>query len=121
MYTILHMHIQRIHLLARTTMYIHCICVNVLCSHQEPSLWVQALSFFVSREDCRDKIPLVLHHIEEKNLLQPLMVVKLLAENRCATLSDIKPYIVRHLEEQNEAIAKVTVQLLHCVYAIIHV
>ena len=36
------------------------------------------------------------------------MVVKLLAENKCATLSDIKPYIVHHLEEQNEAIIKVS-------------
>ena len=77
------------------------------CSHQDPSLWVQALSFYASREDCRDKIPQVLQHIEEQHLLQPLMVVKLLAENKCATLSDIKPYIVRHLEEQNEAINKV--------------
>ena len=52
-------------------------------------------------------IPEVLKHISEQHLLQPLMVVKLLAENKCATLSDIEPYIVQHLEEQNEAIVKV--------------
>ena len=64
----------------------------------------------------RDKIPQVLQHIEEQHLLQPLMVVKLLAVNKCATLSDIKPYIVRHLEEQNEAINNLIDRNRRCVY-----
>jgi hypothetical protein len=75
-------------------------------SQQEPSIWVQALTYFASREDCKEFIPRVLHHIEEKHLLQPLVVVQLLAQNRYATLENIKPYIVKHLEEQNEAIGK---------------
>ena len=77
------------------------------CCFLQPSGSIVVGTSSASREDCRDKIPQVLHHIEEQHLLQPLMVVKLLAENKCATLSDIKLYIVRHLEEQNEAIIKV--------------
>ena len=56
----------------------------------EPNLWVQALSYFASRQECKAKITEVLHHIEENHLMAPLMVVQTLAESQYATLSDIK-------------------------------
>lgn len=74
--------------------------------HQDPNLWVQALSYFASKSDCKEKIVEVLGHIEADNLMPPLMVVQTLAESTCSTLSDIKPYIVKHLQEVNEQIAK---------------
>jgi len=73
---------------------------------QDPNLWVQALSYFASRQECKAKILDVLHHIEENHLMPPLMVVQTLAESQYATLSDIKPYIVKHLQEENDQITK---------------
>lgn len=75
-------------------------------SNQEPSVWIQALIYCASHEECKERISEVLKHIEEQHLLQPLVVVQLLASNRYATLADIKDYIVRHLEEQNDSISK---------------
>ena len=49
-------------------------------------MWMQALSYFASGEECKGKISEVLQHIEEN----PLMVVQTLAESQYATLSDIK-------------------------------
>lgn len=57
---------------------------------QDPNLWVQALSYFASRQECKAKILDVLRHIEENHLMPPLMVVQTLAESQYATLSDIK-------------------------------
>lgn len=51
---------------------------------------MQALSYFAGKDNCKDKIVTVLHHIEENHLLPPLMVVQTLAESDCSTLSDIK-------------------------------
>ena len=58
------------------------MCVCSPDSKRDPQLWVQALSYFASREDCKAQISEVLQYIEEEHLMQPLMVVKLLAENR---------------------------------------
>ena len=57
---------------------------------KDPSLWVQALSYFASQEECKRYIKEVLDKIEEGGLLQPLMVVQTLADSQYATLSDIK-------------------------------
>ena len=64
---------------------------------QDPQLWVQALTYFAACRDgaqsldqCKKNIAVVLHHIEENNLMPPLMVVQTLAESSFATLSDIK-------------------------------
>lgn len=73
---------------------------------QDPNLWVQALSYFASCEKCKDFIAVVLRHIEENHLMPPLMVVQTLADSQYATLADIKPYILKHLQEVNEQIVK---------------
>jgi hypothetical protein len=68
-----------------------CSCLlPPIYSHQDPNLWVQALSYFASKTDCKDKIVEVLKQIEENNLMPPLMVVQTLSESPCSTLSDIK-------------------------------
>ena len=56
----------------------------------DPHLWVQALSYFGSQPEGNKKIAEVLKHIEDTNLLPPLMVVQILAEYDVATLADIK-------------------------------
>lgn len=41
---------------------------------QEPSLWEQALSYFARKEeDCKEYVAAVLKHIENKNLMPPLL------------------------------------------------
>ena len=78
-------------------------------------------------------IPEVLHHIDHDDLMPPLMVIQSLAQSQFATLSDVKvsthqlmshtslslslplslqPYIVKHLQRENEQIAKVTMCVL---------
>ena len=57
---------------------------------KDSHLWVQALSYFGSQPEANKKIAEVLKHIEDTNLLPPLMVVQILAEYDVATLADIK-------------------------------
>lgn len=41
---------------------------------QDPSLWEQALSYFARKEeDCKEYVAAVLKHIENKNLMPPLL------------------------------------------------
>ncbi len=55
------------------------------------TLWIEALTYFASKEaDCRQYILEVLTHIEQKNLLPPLMVINALAANSTASLAIIK-------------------------------
>lgn len=71
-----------------------CVCLSILCSlfssRLDPNLWVQALSFFSSRRECKGQISEVLRHIDEDQLMPPLMVIQTLAASQYATLSDIK-------------------------------
>ena len=59
-------------------------------SRSDPNLWVQALSFFSSRKECKEHIAEVLQHVEDGELMPPLMVIQALADSQFATLSDIK-------------------------------
>ncbi len=63
-----------------------CVCFR----HKDPNLWVQALSYFASKDNCQKQIVEVLQHVEDYHLMPPLMVVQTLAESPCSTLSDIK-------------------------------
>ncbi|XP_036179944.1 vacuolar protein sorting-associated protein 11 homolog isoform X1 [Myotis myotis] len=74
---------------------------------QEPSLWEQALSYFARKEeDCKEYVAAVLKHIENKNLMPPLLVVQTLAHNSTATLSVIRDYLVQKLQKQSQQIAQ---------------
>lgn len=58
---------------------------------QDPNLWVQALSYFATKEkDCKPYIVDVLSQIDRHNLLPPLLVIQTLAHNSTATLTVIK-------------------------------
>ncbi|XP_032237087.2 vacuolar protein sorting-associated protein 11 homolog isoform X2 [Nematostella vectensis] len=74
---------------------------------QDPSLWVQALSYFARKEsNCKDQIIEVLSHINRGNLMSPLLVLQTLAHKSTATLAVVKDYIVRRLQLEDELIAK---------------
>ena len=73
---------------------------------RDVNLWVQALSFFASKEEYKPWVGEALKNIEKDQLLPPLLVMQTLAESPFATLNDIKPFIVKHLQEENEQIAK---------------
>nr|XP_054754971.1 vacuolar protein sorting-associated protein 11 homolog isoform X1 [Lytechinus pictus] len=74
--------------------------------NKDPNLWVQALSYFAAKEEnCKPFIVEVLSQIDRRNLLPPLLVIQTLAHNSTATLSVIKDYIVRRLQQENDQIA----------------
>uniref|UniRef100_A0A3P8YJ81 Vacuolar protein sorting-associated protein 11 homolog n=1 Tax=Esox lucius TaxID=8010 RepID=A0A3P8YJ81_ESOLU len=72
---------------------------------QEVCLWEQALGYFARKEeDCKAYISQVLHHIDQNNLMPPLLVVQTLAHNSTATLSVIKDYLINKLQRENQQI-----------------
>ncbi|PIK58361.1 putative vacuolar protein sorting-associated protein 11-like, partial [Apostichopus japonicus] len=74
---------------------------------QDPNLWVQALSYFAMKQkDCKPFIVDVLSQIDRHNLLSPLLVIQTLAHNSTATLTVIKDYIVRRLQQENDQITE---------------
>ncbi|XP_078786422.1 vacuolar protein sorting-associated protein 11 homolog isoform X1 [Oryzias latipes] len=79
-----------------------------VCKHygdQEGCLWEQALGYFAKKEeDCKTFISEVLHHIDQKNLMPPLLVVQTLAHNSTATLSVIKEYLINKLKRESQQI-----------------
>lgn len=62
--------------------YLFSLPLSPLVSNQEPTIWVQALTYCASREECKSYISQVLTFIEQHHLLQPLVVVQMLAQNR---------------------------------------
>ncbi|XP_071804394.1 vacuolar protein sorting-associated protein 11 homolog [Asterias amurensis] len=74
---------------------------------QDPNLWVQTLSYFARKEEnCKQYIIEALCQIDRHNLLPPLMVVQTLAHNSTATLSVVKDYIIRRLQQENDQISE---------------
>ncbi|XP_076968804.1 vacuolar protein sorting-associated protein 11 homolog [Tamandua tetradactyla] len=97
---IMHYHMQH-------EQYRQVIAVCERHGEQEPSLWEQALSYFARKEeDCKEYVAAVLKHIENKNLMPPLLVVQTLAHNSTATLSVIRDYLVQKLQKQSQQIAQ---------------
>ncbi|XP_077448668.1 vacuolar protein sorting-associated protein 11 homolog isoform X1 [Stigmatopora argus] len=69
---------------------------------QEVCLWEQALGYFARKEeDCKAYISEVLCHIDQNNLMPPLLVVQTLAHNSTATLSVIKDYLINKLQRES--------------------
>jgi len=74
---------------------------------KEPNLWVEALSYFASKDkDYPKEIIEVLTNIDRENLLPPLLVIKSLSRKPTATLSLIKEYITKRLHTENQLIAE---------------
>ncbi|XP_048036590.1 vacuolar protein sorting-associated protein 11 homolog [Megalobrama amblycephala] len=71
----------------------------------EVCLWEQALGYFARKEEnCKAYISEVLQHIDENNLMPPLLVVQTLAHNSTASLSVIKDYLINKLERETQQI-----------------
>lgn len=60
--------------------------------NQDSNLWIQALQYFSKREEykCKEFIIQIIANIEKLNLLQPLMVIKILSQNSTLTIDTVK-------------------------------
>lgn len=71
----------------------------------DPSLWADVLKYFGELgEDCSKEVKEVLAYIERDDILPPIIVVQTLSQNPCLTLSVIKDYIARKLEQESKLI-----------------
>jgi vacuolar protein sorting-associated protein 11 len=77
---------------------------------KSPNLWVSALSYFASKKGAdanavKQHIAQVLGYIDRGDLLPPLLVIEILAQNSAVTLESIREYITRRLQQENQLIA----------------
>ncbi|GER54061.1 vacuolar protein sorting 11 [Striga asiatica] len=71
----------------------------------DPSLWADLLKYFGELgEDCSKEVREVLTYIERDDILPPIIVLQTLSRNSCLTLSVIKDYIARKLEQESKLI-----------------
>uniref|UniRef100_A0A1J3I679 Vacuolar protein sorting-associated protein 11 homolog n=1 Tax=Noccaea caerulescens TaxID=107243 RepID=A0A1J3I679_NOCCA len=71
----------------------------------DPSLWADLLKYFGEvGEDCTKEVKEVLTYIERDDIVPPIIVLQTLAKNPCLTLSVIKDYIARKLEQESKII-----------------
>ncbi|XP_047333896.1 vacuolar protein-sorting-associated protein 11 homolog [Impatiens glandulifera] len=71
----------------------------------DPSLWSDILKYFGELgEDCSKEVKEVLTYIERDDILPPIVVLQTLSKNPCLTLSVIKDYIARKLEQESKLI-----------------
>ncbi|KAL9275465.1 Vacuolar protein-sorting-associated protein 11-like protein [Drosera capensis] len=71
----------------------------------DPSLWADLLKYFGELgEDCSKEVKEVLTYIERNDILPPIIVLQTLSQNPCLTLSVIKGYIARKLEQESKRI-----------------
>lgn len=71
----------------------------------DPSLWADLLKYFGELgEDCSKEVKEVLTYIERDDILPPIIVLQTLSKNPCLTLSVIKDYIARKLEQESKLI-----------------
>lgn len=71
----------------------------------DPSLWADLLKYFGELgEDCSKEVKEVLTYIERDDILPPIVVLQTLSRNPCLTISVIKDYIARKLEQESKLI-----------------
>lgn len=71
----------------------------------DPLLWGDVLKYFGELgEDCTNEVREVLTYIERDNVLPPIVVLQTLSRNPCLTLSVVKDYIARKLEQETKLI-----------------
>ncbi|KAK9741925.1 hypothetical protein RND81_03G138000 [Saponaria officinalis] len=71
----------------------------------DPALWADVLRYFGELgEDCSREVKEVLTYIERDDILPPIIVLQTLSQNPCLTLSVIKDYIARKLEQESKLI-----------------
>ncbi|XP_020589182.1 vacuolar protein-sorting-associated protein 11 homolog [Phalaenopsis equestris] len=71
----------------------------------DPTLWGDLLKYFGELgEDCSKEVKEVLAHIEKDDVLPPIVVLQSLSKNPCLTISVVKDYIARKLEQESKLI-----------------
>lgn len=71
----------------------------------DPSLFADLLKYFGELgEDCSKEVKEVLTYIERDDILPPIVVLQTLSKNPCLTLSVVKDYIARKLEQESKLI-----------------
>ncbi|CAN1121102.1 Vacuolar protein-sorting-associated protein 11 homolog [Linum perenne] len=71
----------------------------------DPTLWADLLKYFGELgEDCSNEVKEVLTYIERDDILPPIIVLQALSRNPCLTLSVIKDYVARKLEQESKLI-----------------
>ncbi|KAL5701144.1 Vacuolar protein sorting-associated protein 11 [Ranunculus cassubicifolius] len=71
----------------------------------DPSLWGDLLKYFGELgEDCSTEVKEVLTYIEKDDILPPIIVIQTLSRNPCLTLSVVKDYIARKLDQESKFI-----------------
>lgn len=71
----------------------------------DPSLFGDLLKYFGELgEDCSKEVKEVLTYIERDDVLPPIVVIQTLSKNPCLTLSVVKDYIARKLEQESKLI-----------------
>lgn len=84
-----------------------CVQYGDAAAGGDPQLWAEALEFFCSQPgDCSSAISQVLQHIEQGELLPPLVVLQTLAKNKNLKVSIVKDYVARQLQMEGKEIAK---------------
>lgn len=71
----------------------------------DPSLWGDLLKYFGELgEDCSKEVKEVLIYIERDDVLPPIVILQTLSKNPCLTISVVKDYIARKLEQESRLI-----------------
>eukprot|EP00210_Caulerpa_lentillifera_P001572 g1510.t1 len=71
----------------------------------DPLLWSEALQYFAKNdEDCTDQIKEVLKHIEQEDVLPPLVVLQTLSKNPRLKLKIVKEYIAKQINRDSRSI-----------------
>lgn len=71
----------------------------------DPTLWADVLKYFGDLgEDCSKEVKEILNYIERDDILPPIIVLQTLSRNPCLTLSVIKDYVARKLDQESKEI-----------------
>eukprot|EP01091_Cochliopodium_minus_P009138 TRINITY_DN2183_c0_g2_i2.p2 TRINITY_DN2183_c0_g2~~TRINITY_DN2183_c0_g2_i2.p2 ORF type:complete len:360 (+),score=112.16 TRINITY_DN2183_c0_g2_i2:1701-2780(+) len=74
----------------------------------DPTLWIQALTYFalVEEGECEEQIVEVLKEIDKEDLLSPIRIIQILSMKKNCRLSVVKGYIQEKLNKENTLIDK---------------
>eukprot|EP00252_Welwitschia_mirabilis_P014871 TRINITY_DN32924_c0_g1_i1.p1 TRINITY_DN32924_c0_g1~~TRINITY_DN32924_c0_g1_i1.p1 ORF type:complete len:645 (-),score=135.04 TRINITY_DN32924_c0_g1_i1:251-1915(-) len=71
----------------------------------DPMLWADVLKYFGELgEDCSKEVKEALIYIEKEDILSPIIVLEILSKNPYLTLSVVKDYVARKLEQDSKLI-----------------
>ena len=75
---------------------------------RNPQMWMDLLEYFATCDDpkreCESYLKTAISHIEENNILPPLVVLQLLSKSSHVSVAVVKDYIARVLETQTKMI-----------------